>query len=290
MTHNSYPMVRGGKVLRLLSAAATTALVAAALTGCITPSEKRQLKNDLFAAQTRILTLEKQLADTSKEAKTSGATSVKKIASTQADMDKIARDIQLLRGELDAMRHAMRTGIVPGEEGKAEEGGMTLPRLAERVEAIEQAQEEMIEALNKAGVKKGSKKTARKASASLKDLDAAFKAKKYKDVVDDAPEVIKKESGDAKAEARYLWAEAYFKLGKMRDAALKFNDLADSKPPQSMLPAVKMRLGDCFRNLGDPATAKIYYEELVNDFPSTDEALKAKERIAELDAKENKQG
>jgi TolA-binding protein len=283
-------MVCGGKVLRLFSAAAVTALTAAALSGCITPSEKRQLKNDLFAAQTRILTLEKQLADTSKEAKTSGASSVKKIASTQADMDKIARDIQLLRGELDAMRHAMRTGVVPGEEGNGEEGGMTLPKLAERVEAIEQAQEEMIEALNKAGVKKGSKKAARKASASLKDLGSAFKAKKYKDVVDDAPEVIKKESGDAKAEARYLWAEAYFKLGKMRDAALKFNDLADSKPPQSMLPAVKMRLGDCFRNLGDPATAKIYYEELVNDFPSTDEALKAKERIAELDAKENKQG
>lgn len=290
MTIESYRMVSGGSVLRLFIVAAGTAFVASALSGCITPSEKRQLRNDLFAAQTRILTLEKQLADTSKEAKTSGASNVKKIASTQADMDRILRDIQILRGELDAVKHAMRTGVVPGEESAGEEGGMTLPKLAERVEAIEQAQEELLEALNKAGVKKGAKKSARKPSGNLKELETAFKAKRYKDVVDDAAEVIKKESGDNKAEARYLWAEAYFKLGKMRDAALKFNDLADSKPPKSMLPAVKMRLGDCFRNLGDPATAKIYYEELVNDFPSTDEALKAKERIAELDAKDNKQG
>jgi TolA-binding protein len=42
-----------------------------------------------------------------------------------------------------------------------------------------------------------------------------------------------------------------------------------------------MRLGDCFRHLGDNETAKLYYEELIRDFPNTDEAAKAKERLAE---------
>jgi TolA-binding protein len=257
------------------------------LTSCISPSEKRQMRDDLFSAQTRILTLEKQLTDTSKEAKNSGASNVKKIASTQADMDKLVRDIQLLKGEIDSLKNSMRTGVVPGEEGNS--NGVTLQSLAERVESVEQAQEELLEAINKAGVKKP-KKSERKSSASLKDLKSDFDAKKYSNVIADAADIIKKESGTDKIEAKYLWAEAYFKLGKMRDAALKFNDLADSKPSAEMMPIVKMRLGDCFRNLGDPATAKIYYEELIADFPSTDEAVKAKERLAELDEKDKKQG
>jgi TolA-binding protein len=43
-----------------------------------------------------------------------------------------------------------------------------------------------------------------------------------------------------------------------------------------------MRLGDCFRNLGDAGTAKIYYEELIKEFPNSNEASKAKERLAEI--------
>lgn len=258
------------------------------LTSCITPSEKRQLKGDLFSAQTRILTLEKQINDTSKEAKHSGASNVKKIASTQADMDRLVRDIQLLKGEIDTLKNALRTGVVPGEEGGVAEG-VTLQSLAERVESVEQAQVELLEALGKAGIKKG-KKATRVGAASTKELQEAFDAKKFKSVIEDAAEVIKKESGESKSEAKYLWAEAYFKLGKMRDAALKYNDLLDSKPSKEMTATVKMRLGDCFRNLGDNATAKIYYEELISDFPSSDEAEKAKERLAELEAKDKKNG
>jgi len=278
------------KSMRVLMMSTPTQLVVffslALLSACISPGEKRQMKDDLFSAQTRILTLEKQLTDTSKEAKHSGASNVKKIASTQADMDKLVRDIQMMKGEIDSFKNSLRTGVVPGEEGGS---GVTLQSLAERVQSVEQAQEELLEALNKAGVKKP-KKAERKSSVSLKDLQSDYNAKRYKNVVDDAAEVVKKETGVNKNEAKYLWAEAYFKLGKMRDAALKFNDLADSKPSAEMMPVVKMRLGDCFRNLGDPATAKIFYEELIADFPSTDEAVKAKERLAELDEKNKKQG
>jgi len=257
------------------------------LTACISPGEKRQMRDDLFSAQTRILTLEKQLTDTSNEAKNYGTSNVKKIASTQADIDKLVRDIQLMKGEIDSIKNSMRTGVVPGEDSGG--SGVTLQSLAERVQSVEQAQEELLEALNKAGVKKP-KKAERKSAGNLKDLKSDFNAKRYTNVVADSAAVIKKESGSNKNEAKYLWAEAYFKLGRMRDAALKFNDLLDSKPSAEMMPVVKMRLGDCFRNLGDPATAKIYYEELIADFPSTNEAVKAKERLAELDEKNKKQG
>jgi TolA-binding protein len=68
----------------------------------------------------------------------------------------------------------------------------------------------------------------------------------------------------------------------MRIAALKYNEFLESNPPKNYLPLVKMRLGDCFRNLGDAGTAKIYYEELIKEFPNSNEASKAKERLAEI--------
>jgi TolA-binding protein len=67
----------------------------------------------------------------------------------------------------------------------------------------------------------------------------------------------------------------------MREAALKFNEFLESKPGKKYLATAKMRIGDCFRHLGDGATAKVYYEELIKEFPDSDEATKAKEGLGD---------
>ena len=68
-------------------------------------------------------------------------------------------------------------------------------------------------------------------------------------------------------ELDYLYAESLFKLGNLKDAAIEFHDFLDSKPPVKYLPHAKMRMGDCYRHLGDKETASIYYEELITEFP-----------------------
>lgn len=78
-------------------------------------------------------------------------------------------------------------------------------------------------------------------------------------------------------------AESQFRVGNIQEAALKFNDFVDSKPA-SHLAEAKMRLGDCFRHLGDNATAKVYYDEVTKQFPGSPEATKAGERLGELAA------
>lgn len=257
---------------------------AACLTACITSKEKKDMQADIFNLQTRLLTLERDFADTLKESKGSADTAVKRIASTRAEVDRLTSDMQKVRGDIDALRIGVVTGKMPGTDA-AQEGSVavTLSKLESRLTNLEQTQTEILEAINKAGVKKNSKKSAaRKTSTSIGELQESFDAKKYKIVTEDAQRFIKEGDSKSRAQAYYLLAESYFKLGDMRTAALKFNEFLETDPPKNFIPLAKMRLGDCFRNLGDSGTAKIYYEELINDFPDSNEAAKAKERLAEI--------
>lgn len=261
----------------------TSATMALAV-GCLTPREKKDMQNDIFNTQTRLLTLERQLADSSKETKNSGESTAKRVAGTQAELDRLNRDISTLKGDVDALKVGVESGQMPGSEATEESVAGRLASLAERMDALEQAQDEMLQALRKAGLKTGGGRAASqsKAIGNVNDLQKAFDEKKYKSVVEEAPKLAAKVgSADDREKAKFLLAESYFKLGKMKEAALKYNDFLESKPNEKYLPVAKMRIGDCFRHLGDNETAKVYYEELVKDFPDTEEAAKAKERLAE---------
>lgn len=263
---------------------------AGVLVACITPSEKRQLHDDVFNVQTRLLNLERLLVDTSKESKASGESATKRIATNQAELDRLGREIQQLHGDVDALRVGVVTGQMPGIDPAQQENSLatTIAKLGERLEAIEQSQEELIEALHKAGLKSGKKKDSRKTIASVSEMQQAFDAQHYKQVVDEASHVLKGLEGGERDHARYLLAESFYKLGKLREAALRFNDLMEGKPDAKWMAPAKMRIGDCFRRLGDTATAKVYYEELIKDFPRSDEAVKAKERLAEASKPEGR--
>jgi hypothetical protein len=252
------------------------------VSACMTPSEKRDMQNDMFNVQTRLLNLEQSLTDTSKKAETTGDSAAKRLASTSTQLDKMARDIQQVRGEMDALRIGVVTGQMPGSSPEDGSVAQTLTQIGERLDAIEQAQQELLDALAKSGVKKPAvaKKTGGGAKGA-EDLQKAFDAKRYKQVAEDAPRLLKA-GGGGKEQISFLYAESLFKLGKLRDAALKYNDFIESKPSAKYLPLAKMRIGDCFRHLGDGVTAKLYYEELVKEFPDTEEAARAKERLAEV--------
>ena len=69
--------------------------------------------------------------------------------------------------------------------------------------------------------------------------------------------------------------------GEIREAALKYNEYIESKPKENMSVAL-LRMGDCFKQLGDAETAKIYYQELIQKYSGTSEAKQAKDKLAKL--------
>ncbi|HYX32050.1 MAG TPA: tetratricopeptide repeat protein [Oligoflexus sp.] len=265
------------------------------LAACVTPAEEQQLRDDIFGLQTRILQMENQLSAQGKEINT--ATS-RQEASVSTRLDKIAIELQRIKGDIDALRIGVTTGQLPGTDPDQEGSvGKTLSQLSERITAVEDNQNKILGVVEKS-VESGKKaekkeekakekaaKAAEKKSTALKNLDelrTAFDKKKYKVIAEEGEKVLaglknKKE----KQEATYIMAESLYKAGSIREAALKYNDYIESKPKDNMSIAL-LRMGDCFKQLGDAETAKIYYQELIQKYSNSAEAKQAKDKLAKL--------
>jgi TolA-binding protein len=266
--------------------------VLASLTACLTPGEEQQLRDDIFGLQTRVLQMENQLSAQGKEINT--ATS-RQEASVSTRLDKIAIELQRIKGDIDALRIGVTTGQLPGTDPDQEGSvAQTLSQLNERITAVEENQNKILGVVEKSveaskkSEKKGDKAKAAKAekkSSSLKTLDemrTAFDKKKFKTIAAEGEAVLAglKNKKD-KQEATYIMAESLYKAGDIREAALKFNDYIESKPKEHMSVAL-LRMGDCFQQLGDAETAKIYYQELIQKYGSSAEAKQAKNKLAKL--------
>ena len=267
--------------------------VSLVLTGCITPAEERQLKDDIFSLQTRLVAMEGQVNNQSKEITTQSS---RQEASVSTRLDKISIEIQRIKGDIDALRVGVVTGQLPGVEGTQETAGAKgMADVVARIDAIEENQNKIIAAIDKAiETKKPEKKSQDKdpeakekkdSEAKLKtfkDLKTAFDNKNYKLIADHGDKLVNTfKTKKTKQEAMFMLAESFYKSGQVRDAALRYNDYLESKPSENLSFSL-LRMGDCFKQLGDSETAKIYYQELIQKYGKSEEAKQAKEKLAKL--------
>ncbi|SMF46275.1 tetratricopeptide repeat protein [Pseudobacteriovorax antillogorgiicola] len=258
-------------------------VVVFALVGCVTPQEERQIKEDIARLQAQLVQMQNDFQDSDSSLKSS---TNKRAASTNSRLERMTIDIQKLKGEVDALRVGVITGQLPGQtDDEGPSMATKLLAVIERLEALEEQQKKIMTAIEKAGSpsKKVESKRSSKVATNIKGLRRAFKEKRYRHVKEDAPAVIKKLKKGTKLrkEAQFLFAESLYKLGDIKSAALEFDEYLKSDPDNKVAHA-NLRLGDCFRHLGDSATAKIYYDELVSRYSSSEEARIAKQRLEKL--------
>lgn len=283
------------KISTLCALLLTQAAVLPVLSGCMTTEREKQMQKDIFGLQTRVLQMEGRFAETSKASQAGEDANKQKIASFYTEFEKMQRDVSKMKGDIDALRIGVTTGQMPGAAEAPKEGTIAsqLKDLSGRLDEVEASQEEILAVIKKGTAQtkaaqadtKSSKDSSSK-DKTFKELKAAFDKKRYKEVAEEADKTLKKTKGAEKTELLYLYGESLFKLGRLREAALKYNDFIESGPSdQKAAVQAKMRMGDCFRHLNDKATAKIYYDEIVAQHPDSDEAKTAKERLAEMEKK-----
>lgn len=260
------------------------------LTGCMTPAEERQLKDDIFTLQTRLMAMEGQVNNQGKEF---SAQSGRTEASMATRLDKLAIEIQRVKGDIDALRVGLTTGQLPGTDGMQETAAQkNMADIFSRIDAIEENQNKIVAAIDKAiETKKPEKKSTnnnseKKESAerlkSFKDLKSAFEGKNYKLISEYGDKLVDSfKQKKTRQEALYMLAESHYKSGKIRDAALRYNDYLESKPTENVSFSL-LRMGDSFKQLGDAETAKIYYQELIQKYGKSEEAKQAKEKLSKL--------
>ena len=255
---------------------------------CATRAKHAALESDLFVLKKRMLDIEHSIDTTRKEQDTKSTSGNKRIAGVQGRLDAIETKLQKMTGLLDAVKVGVITGRYPGLSAEHESVAGTLSDLQTRTDELSATQATLMKEFkallalyDKKNKVKRSKK--RKKITDLAGLKAAFGRKHYRYVFEDAQAVIKRlQDQPTRFEAMYLLAESTFKLGKIRDAALHFNDLAEAGDDKKYLRLAKLRLGDCFRHLGDKKTARLFYQDVVTNFADSDEAKKATEKLQAL--------
>lgn len=272
-------------VRQLISAAALSA-VFLCTTSCITPAQKREMDDHIYRLQTRLLQLESNLANSRMADQRAGEVNNKHIAATSSDVERLGIEVKRVKGEIDALKIGVQTGQMPGVEGHQEGSiGAQLTEIRARLEAVENQQKEIINALESggsSGAKKLSDKKEHTAPSETLDGDGvqtAYKRKKYKDVVELAPPAISKAKGKEKMSLLMVYGESLMKLQRYKEAALQFNELVELKPGEKQMALAKLRLGDAFKAMGDKDTSKLFYDEVATRYAGTPEGDKAKRAL-----------
>ena len=247
---------------------------------CMTSGDGEEIKLELFRAHKRLLELEHRLDKSGKEVKSKGDQANQRIASASVRQDRLDGEIRQIKGSLDILRRGVITGELPGNQEQADSVAKTLRILGERIVDLEKTQIEILTLLeNKRSKKNEKNRKKRKNLNNLSDIKKAFDNKNYLYIAEDASKIIKRtKKAKDKLDLRFYYAESLFKLGRLRDSALLFNELLNEESlGQKAL--VRLRMGDSFRLLGDKKAAEIYYHEVISDFPNSEEAEVAQKHV-----------
>lgn len=83
-------------------------------------------------------------------------------------------------------------------------------------------------------------------------------------------------------DARYGLAETFHARKLFEEAAAEYSRVLDMDPMGWKAPAAMLKLGLCYRQLARPQDARTVWNQLLRDFPNSDEAKVAQQRLNEL--------
>jgi tetratricopeptide (TPR) repeat protein len=248
-----------------------------------------EARKQLFNVNTRLVSLEHDIQDKEQ-------TNSRQYVNASGRTSQIQEDLQRLKGELDRLQIGVQKGEIPGMSGSepsiAQQIAMineklknfNADKIEERIVELEKAQKEILNLLEKLDKKKAESHTTKKQKLnSLTAIEQAFHNKHYKDIVQEAPQLLSKKGNKDANSIRYYYAESLYKVGDMREAAISFGELLKTETHGDRGAKIRLHMGDCFRKLGDKKTAIAYYKLLVEKFPKSSESQSAKEHIKKLE-------
>lgn len=266
------------------------ASAAAALSACVTPQqldiierEQRTLRGQTSTSRGDLDSIRAGLADTS------------------ANVDQMRRETNALKEKMEEVRYQLdrqigrstkegdqrikdleaKVGKV-GEELKAQAG--LLKAREDEIRALREGMQ--AKAAETASVGVAAEKAAGESEAAKKDYDEAWRLVERKDFRAAIPRfrvfLKKYPNSDFADNAQYWLGECYYGLKEYDQAILEFDAVRRKYPKSDKVPAALLKQGFAFAELGDKVDARLILQELVDRFPQSEEAGRAKQRLKTL--------
>jgi len=272
-------------------------LTVVSLSGCALPQqievierEQRRMRNDLVAMQADLEAVRGNLAD------------------SRANMQQMQRDMNAVKDRIDEARVLM--GRQLGQSSR--EGDQRVKNLEGRLTKLEEefkaqgellkSREEEVKQLRESvqAAQAEQRTVAPSASDGLaegnmaesdairKEYEAAWRSldkKDYKGALGRFKDFLKKYPKSKLAgNAQYWIGECHYALREFDQAILEFDAVRRKYPQGEKVPAALLKQGFAFAELGERVNARLILQEVVEKYPQTPEAIRAKQRLKALES------
>jgi tol-pal system protein YbgF len=267
-------------------------LLVLCMTGCASQNALDNVRNDIDSVKSRLFSMDRDLAGIREEAKVNvGAiergfrtdvSAVRKMsADIQASIDGTKGEMQALNGKLDDTLLSVKK---PTEDlaRYREDADRRIIALEERI----LKQQAVLDALSKKiadqlMVKKEETPLAPDA-LYLKGLDS-LKAGEVAAARDQFTKFLEQNpKHELAANAHYWIGETYYSEKNYESAILSYQDVIKNYPGKEKVVAAMLKQAMAFDAIKDAKSAKFVLKKLVEGFPKSEEAKKAKELLKEI--------
>lgn len=226
------------------------------------------------------------------------------VADTRASMQQLEREFRAVKEAIEETRYQMGQQIGKSSREGDQRVRDLQTRLAKLDEAL-QVQAAQLKArddeLNKlreallevqsaqaraqapAAPPAGFEAAAAETDTTKRDYEAAFRLLEQKDyqlAISRFREFLKKYPKSRLASnAQYWIGESYFALRHFDQAILEFDEVRRIDPQGDKVPAALLKQGFAFAELGEKVNARLILQEVVEKYPQSPEAAKAKQRL-----------
>lgn len=269
-----------------------TLLLVLSLAGCASQGSLDNVRNDVDSIKTRLFSVDRELATVREESKGSvvaiekgfkaDVSSVRKMsADIQATIDSTKSDMQALNGKLDDTTLAVKK---PAEDlaRYREDADKRILALEDRI----LKQQVVIDSLSKKMAELAKAKKEETVTSTdalyLKGLDAL----KAGDVVTARDQFTKFLEQNPKhelaANANYWIGETHYSEKNYESAILSYQEVIKKFPGKEKVVASMLKQAMAFNAIKDTKSAKFVLKKLIEGFPKSEEAKKAKAMQKEI--------
>lgn len=258
-------------------------IMIAGMTGCASQSALDSTRYDVDEVRTRLTSLEKSMGGLRNESKEgidnfkSDVAAVRKLsADTQATIDSTKTEMQAINGKLDDMGISLKKQT----EDLARYREDTDKRIIALEDRIIKLQSTMDELTKKTGELAQAKETPQTPdSIYMKGLNA-FKAGDMSAARELFTKFLEQyPQHELAANAHYWIGETLYSDKSYEPAILAFQEVIKNYPTKDKVPAAMLKQAMAFNAIKDTKSAKYVLKKLVEAFPKSDEAMKAKELL-----------
>lgn len=277
---------------------ALTSLAMLGFFGCASQSELDSVRRDTEEIKSRMFTVDRGLADVRTEVKEGVEKSLagqrqnlealqNEMLGYQKDMAAIRKGGADLQATLDSARVDMQllTGKVDDVSIQAQKPADDVLLLKEDLTKRLVSLEERLSSLEK-GVDESQKKAAQLQQTPEFLYQQGYDTMQAGDLVK-AREFFNKfletsPKHKLAANAHYWLGETYYSEKNFEQAVLEFQDVIKNFSEKDKVPAAMLKQGMAFKEMGDNKSAAYIYKKLVNEYPKSEEAKSAKEKLQRL--------